>query len=197
MALIESSSPLLHRLDYASLDNPEQEVIDALIEVASELIEKYCERTFARATYTEIINGSGDQYIILRNLPIESITSVKFRDQFTGEEETVDGTEFNYIANTGELYWNEYSDSTCQFNGSWPEAKKNVTVTYIGGYGDIPMPIQKACADMVEIMYDPSAAIGALEKEKLGEYFYQVNIQKLSNLLTDQNKILSLYRRRR
>lgn len=196
MGLILPTSPLLHRLEYSSLDNESQEVIDALIEVASEMIEKYCERTFARATYTEVINGSGDEYIMLRNIPIESITNIKFRDQFTGEEETILGAEFTINDKLGTIYWNQYSDSTSEFNGSWPEAQKNLTVTYIGGYSDIPMPVQMVCAQMVETMYDPSAAIGALEKEKLGEYFYQVNVDKISKLLTDQNRMIALYRRR-
>jgi hypothetical protein len=195
MGLILSSSPLLHRLDYANLDNDEQEVIDALIEVASELIEKYCERTFARATFTEVINGSGDEYIILRNIPIESITSIAFRNQCTGEEETVDGDEFTVNEKLGTVYWNEYSESTSEFNGSWPEAQKNITAIYIGGYSDIPMPVQMVCAQMVESMYDPKLSAG-IEKEKLGEYFYQINVDKVSRLLTDQNKMLALYRRR-
>ncbi len=195
MGLILPTSPLLHRLDYANLTNEKQEAVEALIEVASELIEQYCNRQFTRATYTETLNGSGDYYVVLRNIPIESITSIKFRDQSTGEEETIDGAEFSYHSKIGDLYWNAYSESESQFNGSWPEAQNNITVTYIGGYSDIPMPIQQVCAQMVETMYDPTLSAG-IEKEKLGEYFYQINVEKISKLLTDQNKMIALYRRR-
>lgn len=195
MGLILPTSPLLHKLDYANLSNDKQEAIEALIEVASELIEQYCNRQFSRAAYTEVLNGSGDEYVIVRNIPVEEITSIKFRNQETGEEETVDGDEFTVQENIGSIYWNRYSESTSEFNGSWPEAQKNITVTYIGGYSDIPMPIQQVCAQMVETMYDPKLSSG-IEKEKLGEYFYQVNIEKISKLLTDQNKMLAFYRRR-
>ncbi len=196
MGLIEVTSPLLHRLEYSSQDNETQELIEALIEVASEQIENYCFRSFAKGTYTEKINGSGGEYIILRNIPIESITSVKFRDQFTGDEETIDGTEFTINDKVGIVYWNEFSESDSQFNGLWPEAQQNVTITYIGGYEEIPLPVQKVCADMVETMFDPSAANGAIEKEKLGEYFYQINVDKVNNLLTSQSNMLARYRRR-
>ena len=196
MGLILSSSPLLHRLEYASLSSDQQNVVISLIEVASELIEKYCNRTFASATYTEKLNGNNDSFIIIRNPPIVSITNVKFIDQATGDEETVLGAEFTFEPKLGTIYWNQYSESSSPFNGSFPEAQQNITVKYIGGFSDIPMPIQAVCAQMVEMLYDPTIGTGGLEKEKLGEYFYQLNVEKLSKLLTDQNKMLALYRRR-
>ena len=202
MGLIVGTSPLLHRLEYSSMSVDQRSVIDALIEVASELIEKYCNRQFARDDYTEVISGSGTEmdYVLLRNIPINSVASVSYVDPIDGEVTTVTNTandNFHFNPETGELWWQSFSESTSKFKDTFPELHRNITVIYNGGYAEIPMPIQMVCAQMVETMYDPSSqAAGTLEKEKLGEYFYQLNVDKVSKQLTDQNKILSLYRRR-
>ena len=197
MALIASTSPLLHRLDYSELDSDQQSVVDTLVDVASELIEKYCNRIFLAANYVEVINGTGENYIIVKNNPVNSLTSIEFLDSVLGTWASVDDAEFNYDGNLGQIWWATYSESTSKYRGVFPELLQNIRVTYNGGYTTVPMPVQMACAQMVEVMYDPTLGAGTIEKEKLGEYFYQLNTKHLANLLTDQNKMLALYRRRR
>ncbi len=61
--------------ELASLDT---DLLAALITAASNLIERYCKRTFAAGDYTEYISGAGYPYdlIRLRNFPVNSIARV-------------------------------------------------------------------------------------------------------------------------
>jgi hypothetical protein len=50
-----------------------------LITAASRAIEKYCRRDFVSHTYDELYNGDGDRRMILREYPLISVQSVRYR----------------------------------------------------------------------------------------------------------------------
>lgn len=195
-ALITNTDPLLNKLDYSNLSAGDQAEIDALITVSSELVEKYCNRTFSSTAYSEVIDGDNDDFLLLRNIPIVSLTSVVFRSDIDGTSETVDDAEFQYDATLGRLEWAPDSDSGSQYTGCFPRGFQNITVNYTAGYATVPAPIKYAVAQLVLVMYDPSFSVTAIEKEKLGEYFYQRNAEQIGKILCNENKILSLYRKR-
>ena len=57
--------------------SPEDEAtLDRMIQQASDSIVKYCERQFAKQTYTETVPGFGDNHLLLSVAPIASVTSV-------------------------------------------------------------------------------------------------------------------------
>jgi hypothetical protein len=53
--------------------------IDVLISAASRAIEKYCQRDFVSTTYDELYNGNGDRRLVLRQYPLLSVQSVRYR----------------------------------------------------------------------------------------------------------------------
>jgi hypothetical protein len=53
--------------------------VSTLITAASRAIEKYCRRDFAQHTYDELYNGDGDRRLILRQYPLLSVQSVRYR----------------------------------------------------------------------------------------------------------------------
>jgi hypothetical protein len=61
-----------------SVDSDEP-AIAAMITAASRAIRRYCRRGFASDTYDELYNGNGDKRLILRQFPIISVQSVRYR----------------------------------------------------------------------------------------------------------------------
>src|SRR5215472_14300609 len=53
--------------------------LQALITSVSDAIEKYCRRRFVSHFYDELYNGNGDRRLLLRQYPIQSVQSVRYR----------------------------------------------------------------------------------------------------------------------
>lgn len=197
--LIENTDPLLHDLDYANRSAGEQAQIDALITVCSELIEKYCNRIFALTTYIEEkYNGSGENYLFIKNPPIVSITeiSVVGADDL-GDDATFSGTYFSYDEKTGEIQWNDnflLNNVVSDWLGNFPCGFNNILVTYEGGFADIPAGIKYACSDAVLTGFSPEAGFGNIEFEKLGQYFYRLRKDQIDKSLMNSRNILNMYK---
>jgi len=196
--IIDTDSAFLQPLDYDNLTSAEQLYVQALISAATEIIEKYLNRPVVEQTVTEYISGDNDESILLKYIPINELTSVTYISSVDGTEDLVDDAEFQYNEK-GELRWNAWSNSSSVNRGSWPRGFRNVKVIYKAGWPliSVPIPLQKVTADLVMGMYDPSQSNENLEKEKLGEYFYQVKKDAVSAVLTSSQGILGLYRLRR
>ena len=71
-------------LDYARQNIPtsqdsDEPAISTLITAASRAIIKYCRRDFNQTAYDELYNGTGDRRLLLRQCPLLSIQSVRYR----------------------------------------------------------------------------------------------------------------------
>jgi hypothetical protein len=60
-------------------DTSQDALITTLITAISRAIEKYCRRDFVQTTYDELYNGTGDRRLLLRQYPLLSIQSVRYR----------------------------------------------------------------------------------------------------------------------
>src|SRR5207253_2132019 len=60
----------------ADSDEP---TISTLITAASRAVCKYCRRDFLQTAYDELYNGTGDRRLLLREYPIISLDSVRYR----------------------------------------------------------------------------------------------------------------------
>jgi hypothetical protein len=54
-------------------------VLQTLITAVSDAIEKYCHRDFIQTTYDELYSGTGDRRLLLRQYPVISVQSVRYR----------------------------------------------------------------------------------------------------------------------
>ncbi len=54
-------------------------LLGVLITAYSEAIEKYCRRYFVSRAYDELYNGTGDRRLLLRQYPVQSVQSVRYR----------------------------------------------------------------------------------------------------------------------
>lgn len=63
----------------AIVDSSQDALIAVLVTAYSDAIEKWCKRRFLSRAYDELYNGDGDRRLLLRQYPIQSVTSVRYR----------------------------------------------------------------------------------------------------------------------
>jgi hypothetical protein len=54
-------------------------LLQTLLTAASDAVQKYARRDFASTAYDELYSGNGDRQLILRQYPIISVQSVRYR----------------------------------------------------------------------------------------------------------------------
>ena len=136
--------------------------IDALLAQVTDLVQTYCRRTFAQATYTEYYKafGEGSTVLVLRQYPVDSVTSVHVSTELPrsyGSDEllTADEDYFLEDADAGLL---ERVDG-----GVWPAKAKATKVVYVAGYSTIPGDLERAAIEIICMkMYKAGAGGGNL-----------------------------------
>src|SRR5438034_9515644 len=66
-------------LPSAAATGSDDDAINTLITACSRAIMRYCKRAFVSDTYDELYNGRGERQLLLRNYPIQSVQSVRYR----------------------------------------------------------------------------------------------------------------------
>ncbi len=60
-------------------DSSQDSLLNTLITALSDAIEKYCRRDFTSKSYDELYSGNGDRRLFLREYPLQSVQSVRYR----------------------------------------------------------------------------------------------------------------------
>lgn len=60
-------------------DSSQDALLNTLITAASDAVEKYCRRRFLSKSYDELYDGHGDRRLLLRQYPVQSVQSVRYR----------------------------------------------------------------------------------------------------------------------
>ena len=144
--------------DYANL----------LINSASDRIEKFCNRKFILATYTdEAYDGNGKCDLYLKNFPIVAITAFKEWDSYNNVVSYTFAEHTEYIVYKIEGY--------IHIRGRLGNGKDIYRVTYSAGYAiaDVPYDLKKACADLCSFYNINKDKIG-IQSESIGQYSYQL-----------------------
>lgn len=193
MTILTNSSPFLQSLDYSNMSNDEKALIDALIEVANDYLEKKeFNRIFSAADYIdEQSNGSGWNFFFVKNPPINSLTNVKVVTYYSDSEDTTIYTSsaLVYEASTGMI---QFRNTNC----IWPPGFQNIRVTYNGGFTTIPRAIEQIAANFVLQNYDPRLVVESLQKERIGDYFYDLGVHYFDRLPTSLKRMMSRYKLR-
>jgi hypothetical protein len=63
----------------AITDSSQDTLIGQLITVCSDAISRFCRRDFIQRNYDELYNANGDRRLLLREYPIISVQSVRYR----------------------------------------------------------------------------------------------------------------------
>jgi hypothetical protein len=68
------------KLDIQSItDSSQDSLLGVLITAVSDAIERWCRRRFVSKAYDELYNGTGDRRMLLRQYPIQSVQSCRYR----------------------------------------------------------------------------------------------------------------------
>lgn len=116
------------------------------INQATDMIEKYCGgRRFAATDYTnEEYDSPQSDVLVLRNRPINSVTSLQQRDSSLNEND--------WSTVETELYFTDSTGGTLDLNftagGHWNRYR----VTYNAGYTTIPNDLAEACATLAAFL---------------------------------------------
>jgi hypothetical protein len=60
-------------------DSSQDALLTTLITAVSDAVEKYCRRRFISQTFDELYNGDGGRRLLLRQYPIQAVSSVRYR----------------------------------------------------------------------------------------------------------------------
>ena len=74
-----TSARAVQGMQYYSDNTTTNAILQTLITACSDAIEKYCRRRFVSWTYDELYDGNGDRRLLLRQYPIQSVQSVRYR----------------------------------------------------------------------------------------------------------------------
>ncbi len=140
--------------------------ITALIPAVEDEIIRYLGYNPAIATYTEYYNGTGNNFLRLKNKPINSITSITF-DPYATSPTVYSGTNYFYDENS--LI---YAKPGVTAPATFTEGTQNIKVIYNAGYAiaDIPQSLKRAAAVMIHRTILLSDTNRTLTAETLGDY---------------------------
>jgi hypothetical protein len=96
---------------------------DTIIPSVSQMIEKFCSRSFGEGVFIEYHDGGGN-FVFVKNPPIVSISSIY-------QDEDWEWDDSHLI--TSNLYQN-FTNSIGYKSGKWPYAVRSIKLTYTGGY---------------------------------------------------------------
>lgn len=140
LTLTEAKLHLRLTADVISGDTLEDTLVANLIAAAREYCEKYCGRGLATQTVEAYLDSFPNGAIELPMPPLQSVTSIKYKDH-TGIEKTL-VADLDYLVDTNSLYGRVVPVS------SWPSftpyAVNPITITYTAGYNDAPMALKQA-----------------------------------------------------
>lgn len=119
-------------------------LIKDLIDRVSTRIERYCDRVFEEATYTEYYDGTGTDYLYTNQYPIVTISGIYDDTLWAwGEDTLISGTEYRISNNKRKVLYNTY----------FTDASENIKIVYTAGYTTIPYDIQQVCITEVLRIY--------------------------------------------
>lgn len=198
MALIDNTSVFLEPLDYTNRTAAEKAYIDALILTGQTYLERYCQRKFEAADYTdEVYNGTGDNEAYVANPPINTLTNIKIVKTFA----TTDSGTDTVTTHDDAVFLFDDGSGVIQFKPEcgliFPAGFKNVRITYNGGFTANSEHIRTLGylnAQFVIETFDPSEKVDIIDREKLGDYFWAKTKDFAAKFISSNKRLLSMYK---
>lgn len=147
-------------------------LIDELIKNATSSIERFCNRSFTEATYTEYFDTDKVFKLFLRNFPVSSLTSVQYRGGTWGAITWLDLNVNDYLLN---------DNGKVTFAFLLPEAEKYIKIVYVGGYKinfadelditehTLPADLTQIATEIVAQTFNQRASAGILTESTEGQ----------------------------
>ena len=167
-------------------------LFQTLITACSQMVCNYCGRSsFLTQAFTEIYDGTGRDWMLLRQWPVQSITSISY--DATVITSQASGTP----PNNGYILENPLpsgGEQRVMVYGYWfPRGRSNITVAYQAGYSAVPFDAAQACAEIVGEAFNRRKRLGENSKTLAGQ---EVISFSTANLSAPVKLMLDTYRRK-
>lgn len=120
----------------------DDEEIRRTLAVATEMAERHCNRPLRRKTVVETYTTDDTEAIVLRSVPVVSVTTV------VENGVTLSASDYVLDPVAGLLY-----RGTTLAEYEWVETRQGVTVTYVAGYLDPPQVAQQAVLELTRHLW--------------------------------------------
>lgn len=133
-------------------------VLDRLVTSISAYVEAYLNRKIASATYTDVLDGTGTNGLMLPRYPVTAVSSVSIGGVLVSA--AADDASMGYV----------WSDIGLDYRGGvFTSGRRNVRVTYTAGYSVTPPEIEQAVLELAALRYRERDRIGHSSKSIGGE----------------------------
>lgn len=161
--------------------------LTAMLGMASAAVRRHCGRNmstgFAAATYTEHYDGTGAEWLQLREWPLASVTSIESLDD-AGTYTTIPATDYRVELTTGLVYRLGAAHGRFAYsnggilNGSgwrvqpcWEDGFNNYRVVYVVSAA-VADDITLAVCRMVDLAFAQRRTNPGMQSESIGAYSY-------------------------
>lgn len=130
------------------------EELQNIINAVETKVEQFLNRNLLAQNYVEYYDGSGSELLILRNIPVNSITKIEY---YEGRVNNVDvWTEWTQDNQYSRLLIPKEKHGIILEGGIFIKGIQNFRITYNAGYTTLPYDINLACKELVKIALDNS-----------------------------------------
>lgn len=149
-------------LGLASSNTQYDNLITRKINQATVMIERFCNRRFAATVYTnEEYDATGIDQLILKNRPVNSLTSFQQRDTSLNEDDWSDIDS--------ELYFTDTVAGVIDLNFIASGRYNRYRVTYNAGYTTIPSDLAEACVTLAAFLVDNGTSGTNVKRKEEGQ----------------------------
>jgi uncharacterized phiE125 gp8 family phage protein len=164
----------------------EDEVLERMINAASEKIEQFLDRKILKRSWTEYQDGRSNDRIVLRQWPCSKPSELwdDASSEFTDASNMIDDDDFALEGDP--------AIGVVLLGGWFSRANRNIKIVYEAGYDVVPYDLEEACLLTIEFMYDMRAdrRVGVSSKGKNSE-----SVKFLGNLPQFVTDMLMPYQR--
>lgn len=146
--------------------------LGGLITAASTFIANYCGRQFLTATYTELYQGNGQDFMLLRQAPVTTVSGVQL-----GGGATINAGNALTLASG---YYLDPDGMTLRLIGYRFPWRLPVQVAYTAGYAAAPADVAQACVELVGEAFKRRDRIGQTSKTLGGQEVIAFSVKDMN-----------------
>ena len=124
-------------------------LLQRLLTTVSVTMQNWMNRTIPSASYTETRDGNGNDTLVLANRPVTAVSSVLVGGQPVLP--SPDGIQAGYVFDGWMVYL---------IGSVFTRGRKNVQVSYTGGFAMVPYDLAQACIEQAAYQYRAKSHIG-------------------------------------
>lgn len=161
--------------------------LKAILISVDRFVKNYCARELEPGTYVESPEIE-DQTLFLHEFPITSIASIDYID-YEDATQTLETTDYRLWPDEGILEIHDDAHQTALYDAKY--TSRYLTVTYSGGYAEIPEDLKIAVSGLVTYYFKDESSPVKSQNVRTIDY----SVLSAINLPPHIRRVLDLYRR--